>query len=451
MFSTTDTIVAIASPAGRGGLGVVRLSGPDATAIACRLLGRARPLLPRRATFGRLTDPGTARLVDEVVTTWFDAPRSYTCEDVVEISTHGSPPIVERVVALAVEAGARLAEPGEFTLRAHLNGRLDLIQAEAVVDIVNAVTPLQARAAVDQLEGTLTSRIAAIDALLFDLVARLEASIDFPDEGFHFITPIEVAAELDRILELLSQLQRDGRAGRMIREGALAVIAGRPNAGKSSLFNALVGSSRAIVTDLPGTTRDTLAERVDIGGIPVTLVDTAGLREPGDAIEAEGIRRASEARAAATLTIVVLDGSTGLADEDLALLASSADRLVVKSKCDQESAWSADAEPGLSEVIPVSVATGAGLDELRGRIVRALTEREIWRDPPAISNIRHLALVDASSKAVGVARSNVAAGATEELVLAELGEAREALESLTGRRSSEDLLRYIFGRFCVGK
>jgi tRNA modification GTPase len=451
VFSTTDTIVAIATPAGRGGLGVVRLSGPEACAIACRLLGRDNPLVSRRATFGRLIDPGTAGVVDEVVTTWFDAPRSYTCEDVVEISTHGSPPILERVVTLAVQEGARLAEPGEFTLRAHLNGRLDLVQAEAVVDIVDAVTPLQARAAVDQLQGTLTTRIAGIDAVLFDLVARLEASIDFPDEGFHFITPVDVARELDGVLDMLGQLQQDGRAGRMIREGALAVIAGRPNAGKSSLFNALVGSSRAIVTDLPGTTRDTLAERVDLAGIPVTLVDTAGLREPGDAIEAEGIRRASEARAAATLTLIVLDGSIGIENEDLALVASSPNRLVVVSKCDLDRAWTTDGRSGLGDAIPVSVATGAGLDELRARMARALTESSVWSDPPAISNIRHLALVDQCCKSVGMARAGVAAGVTEEVVLAELSEARVALESITGRRSSEDLLRYIFGRFCIGK
>jgi tRNA modification GTPase len=298
VFSTTDTIVAIATPQGRGGIGVVRLSGPDSLRIARALMGRDAPLQPRHATFGHIVDlqGSSSRVVDQVVVTFFSAPRSFTGEDVVEISAHGSTVLLRRIVELALTHGARLGEPGEFTLRAHLNGRLDLIQAEAVADLVDAVTPLQARAAMDQLEGTLTSAIGRIDAGLFDLAARLEASLDFPEEGFHFVTRDQAALELGRARSALEVLIQEGRAGRVVREGSLVVIGGRPNAGKSSLFNALVGSSRAIVTEIPGTTRDLLTERVDIDGLPVTLVDTAGLRDAQDAIEAEGVKRAREAQ-----------------------------------------------------------------------------------------------------------------------------------------------------------
>lgn len=457
MFSTTDTIVAIATPPGRGALGVVRLSGPDAHRVALSLLGRDRPLEPRRATFGRIVEApeGTdeRRAVDQVVVTWFAGPRSFTGDDLVEISGHGSPLLLGRIVELALEEGARLGEPGEFTLRAHLNGRLDLIQAEAVADLVDAVTPLQARVAMDQLEGTLTTAIGAVDAALFDLAARLEASLDFPDEGFHFITPDQAATELARVHAALDALIRDGRAGRLVREGAVVVIAGRPNAGKSSLFNALLGASRAIVTELPGTTRDLLTERVDIGGVPVTLVDTAGLREAGDVIEAEGVRRARQARDVAQLTLAVIDGSQAITEIDRALLVDAPGRVVpVMSKADLPRAWRASELPGDGETaLEVSVLTGAGMDRLRRAIVAGLTLQEDWRDRPAISNVRHLGLAQSARASVERVEQALAAGATEEMVLAELATARRALEEITGRRTPEDLLRHVFSRFCVGK
>src|SRR5579862_6336139 len=268
MFDISDTIVAIATPLGRGGIGVVRLAGPDAPRIAQTLVARPEPFQPRHATLAEIIDRTSGshdpsrsrRTVDQVVVTWFAAPHSYTGDDVVELSGHGSPVPLRRIVELAMSAGARLAEPGEFTFRAYLNGRLDLVQAEAIADLVNAVTPLQARAAMDQLEGTLTTAIARVDAALFDLAARLEASLDFPDEGFHFVTRDQMSAELGAVVLDLGALVRDGEAGRVVRDGSLVVITGRPNAGKSSLFNALVGAARAIVTDVPGTTRDVITE-----------------------------------------------------------------------------------------------------------------------------------------------------------------------------------------------
>ena len=453
MFATDDTIVAIATPPGRGGIGVVRLSGPRAVQIAGTLLENPTPLAARTATFARVIDPATSRVLDQVVATWFAAPHSYTGEDVVEISGHGSPVLLHRIVEIAIAHGARLAEPGEFTLRAFLSGRMDLPQAEAVADLVDAVTPLQARAAMDQLEGTLTAAIRRVDAALFDLAARLEASLDFPDEGFHFVTHDEVLGELGRIEERLTQLVADGRAGRVIREGRTVVIAGQPNAGKSSLFNALVGSDRAIVTSVPGTTRDLVTERVNVEGLALTVVDTAGLREARDQVEAEGVRRAHEAQHVAALTLLVVDGSEPLTETARTVIAGAPEgKLIVQSKSDLPAAWApADLSVGERDVVPVSAVTRDGLAALRKRIAEVLTSREELRDPPLISNIRHVGLVEDARQAVARAVQALKEGATEELVLVDLGRARDALEEITGRRTVDDLLIHIFTRFCIGK
>lgn len=452
MFVSDDTIVAIATPAGRAGIGVVRLSGSESVAVATTLI-RPASLTPRHATLVKLLDPADEATVDQVVATWFAAPHSYTGEDVVEISAHGSPVLLQRIVELAINAGARLAQPGEFTFRAYLRGRLDLPQAEAVADLIDAVTPLQARSAMDQLEGTLTGAIARIDAALFDLSARLEASLDYPDEGFHFSALPETSAAMSRITADLEELARDGRAGRVIREGRSVAIIGRPNAGKSSLFNALVGASRAIVTDIPGTTRDLLTERVDIEGLAITLVDTAGLREARDAIEAEGVKRARDAQRVSALKLIVIDGSVPLTADDRGFVADwSVPGLVVVSKADLPRAWSPDElGPADVETIAVSARTGDGLTELRRRVFVALTAREDLRDPPAITNARHLALVDTALDAMSRAEAALADGATEELILTDVTAARRALEEITGRRTTDDLLTHIFARFCLGK
>jgi tRNA modification GTPase len=446
-FSTDDTIVAIATPAGRGGIGVVRISGPDAVTIAATITDHPA-FEPRHATLVRVSGEGVD---DRAVVTYFQAPASYTGEDVVEISAHGSPVLLHAVVSAAVRAGARLAQPGEFTLRAYLHGRMDLVQAEAVQDLVNAVTPLQARSAFDQLEGTLTGRIAEIDAALFDLSTRLEASLDFPEEGYHFVEPVAVASELGEVIASIDALLREAQAGRLIREGAQVVIVGRPNAGKSTLFNALAGAARAIVTEIPGTTRDLLVEKIDIGGLAVTLIDTAGIRQSTeDRVEAEGIMRARSAMDRAHLALVVLDTSQPLVDDDRALLAGirESDRIVVLSKCDLPAAWT---EEFSGNAVKVSAATGAGLDELRRRIVEALGLRETYRDTPAITNIRHIDLLGRARVALDRARQTASDGMPEELVSADIAEARSALEEITGRRTADDTLHAIFSRFCIGK
>jgi len=445
-FSTQDTIVAIATPPGRGGIGVVRLSGPDALATARQLISHEGPLAPRHATLTTVSvafgsTRSAASGIDHAVATYFPSPASYTGDDVVELSAHGSPVILQAIVSAAVACGARAAEPGEFTLRAFLNGRIDLTQAEAVADLIDAATPLQARAAFDQLDGTLTRTIASIDAALFDLIARLEASIDFPEEGYHFVEPGELARDIDGLIERTGALLTDARRGRLIREGLLVAIVGEPNVGKSSLFNALVGAPRAIVTEFPGTTRDVVTEVVDIDGLRVTLADTAGLRETQDPAEGEGVERSRQSAGVADLVLVVVDSSKNCSQN------TEYKGLIVANKSDLPAAWVDE------QAIAVSATSGLGLDTLRRKIVEAL-DIDLLRERPSITNVRHIALAERAHAALGRARvAALAEGGSmsEEFVLADLSDARAALEEVTGRRAPEDLLQHIFARFCVGK
>jgi tRNA modification GTPase len=449
-FNPDDTIVAIATPPGRGGVGIVRLSGPDAPRVAHRISGLREPLAPRHATLA--TVRGATGAFDQAVLTYFPSPHSYTTEEVVEISAHGSPLLLRSIVGACLEHGARLAEPGEFTLRAFLGGRIDLVQAEAVRDLVDAVTPLQARAAFDQLEGTLTHALGRIDSSLFDLTTRLEASLDFPDEGYHFVDAEGAAHEIEELETSIAALLRDARRGRLVREGAQVVIAGRPNAGKSSLFNALAGAGRAIVTEVPGTTRDLLTETVEIEGIPVTLVDTAGIRSSAaDAVEAEGIARAHAARRVAELLVVVLDVSRPLNDEDRALLAEAGRTraVIVANKIDLGNAW--DPAESVPEALAACATAGTGLDEVRRAIGLALSDGEARRDTPAITNVRHAELLNRAGRALARAAAAARARASEEFVLSDLHEARAMLEEVTGARTAEDTLAAIFARFCIGK
>jgi len=449
MFSTDDSIVAVATPPGRGGIGVVRISGSASREIAAAMLARREPLEPRHATFTRVIAQSTS-VIDEVIATYFPAPHSYTGEHVVEISAHGSPVVLRAIVGRALEAGARLAEPGEFTLRAFLNGKRDLVQAEAVADLIAAATPVQARVACDQLEGTLTQRIAEIDVELFSLIAQLEASLDFPDEGYHFIEPDETGRRVGLVVDQLDDLLAGARRGRLIREGAVVVVGGRPNVGKSSIFNMLARADRAIVAEAAGTTRDLVSEQIDIDGLAVTLVDTAGVREAVDAVELEGIARAERASDVADLLLVVLDGSEVPTEDDEHLLSRSAGRrrIVVVNKADLPAAIVRRADVSVS----VSARTGAGADELRRAIVRELTGEESLRDRAGISNMRHIALLEQARIRLVAAQQLVETGHTpEEFVLADLQAARGYLEEVVGTRTSEELLEHIFAKFCVGK
>jgi tRNA modification GTPase len=447
MFSTDDTIVAVATPPGRGGIGIVRISGARAAGIAGALTA-GRSFAPRHATLATIA-ANDGRAIDRAVVTFFPAPHSYTGEDVIEVSAHGSPVVLQQIVASAVDAGARLANPGEFTLRAYLNGRIDLVQAEAVGDLIEAVTPAQARLAFDALEGTLTDRIRSVDRALMDLIAQLEASLDFPDEGYHFVAPDAALLAIEAAVADIDAVLADARRGRLIREGLTLAIVGRPNAGKSTLFNRLVGAERAIVTDVPGTTRDLVTERMDLNGIPVTLVDTAGLRsETADPIEEEGIARARSAAETADALIVVLDLSQLLTDDDQTVMTATTSRarVIVATKADLAHAWAA--EP--LRAVTVSALTDSGVERLRGEIVKAL-DIEPGRDRAAIANVRHIDLMNRARRALSSAGAAAAAGASEEFVVADLHEARGAFDEIVGTRTAEDVLHAIFERFCIGK
>jgi tRNA modification GTPase len=499
VFSPADTIVALATAPSPAGIGVVRISGPRAHGVARAILTVAHDLQPRHATLTHVrgavapvlsdgvvcspasSDPGapayspvSSRRIDEVVATFFPGPHSYTAEDVVELSAHGSLALLREIVRAAIDAGARLAESGEFTLRAFLNGRLDLVQAEAVGDLIAAVTPLQARVAFDQLEGTLTRAIGALDRELFDLAAKLEASVDFPEEGYHFVAPGEAMEVLRRVQDGVERLLNTSARGRVIREGRHIAILGKPNVGKSSLFNQLVGTDRAIVAAHPGTTRDMLRETIDFDGIRLGLVDTAGIRASSDEVEQEGVWRARRAAEIADLVVLVLDLSRPLEEIDLALLreTTNSSRVVVLNKSDLPPAWDPrdlfviPAEAGLQRkpaawtaasagvAISLSLKTGAGLDALRSAMHAVLDVTEPLRDAPVVTNVRHDALLRQAREALLRAIDNLGeAGesASEDLVLADVGDARRAFEEVTGRRTSEDVLKRIFERFCIGK
>jgi len=463
-FSTSDTIVAIATPAGRGGLGVIRISGPAAAQVAGELVGRKAPFKPRHATFARSRHAEPPRQAvsiqqasDQVVVTFFPSPSSYTGEDVIEISAHGSPVVLSAILRRVIDAGARLAEPGEFTLRAFLNGKLDLIQAEAVADLIDAVTPLQARAAFDQLEGTLTAAIGAIEADLFDVIAKLEASLDFPDEGYHFVGAAEARASLVAVTARIERLLGQSARGRLVREGAQVAIVGAPNVGKSSLFNALLNTNRAIVTAIPGTTRDMLTERADIGGLSLALIDTAGVRETSDVVEQEGVARTRDALRVADLVLVVLDRSRRMTEDDRVILAetSSLARVVVLNKSDLP-----DGEPHgrrfsdtlADAAVEISARGATGLENLIAAMANVLgVDRPEQRDQPAVTNVRHTVLLEQARAAVLRATTALEGEVSEEFPLLDLQEAAHALQEITGRRTSDDLLHHIFAKFCIGK
>ncbi|HSA91697.1 MAG TPA: tRNA uridine-5-carboxymethylaminomethyl(34) synthesis GTPase MnmE, partial [Terriglobales bacterium] len=401
-----DTIVAISTPPGRGGIGVVRLSGPEARDIALPLLRLKHALEPNRAIFGELIEPATGEAtgglgagerIDEVVVTYFQKPHSYTTEDVVEISTHGAPVVLRHVVEMCLERGARLAEPGEFTLRAFLNGRLDLTQAEAVRDLIESQTLYQAKVAAQQLGGAVSHRLAPIKQALVELIARLEAGIDFAEDDVPVLPAEQILAGLAEVRAPLAELEASFAYGKLVHEGMTLAIVGRPNVGKSSLFNRLVERERAIVTASPGTTRDLVSETVALDGIPVRLVDTAGLRDALDEAESIGVRKSLEALADCDLALVVLDASRPPAQQEEELLKLVAERraIVVENKVDlAPDAGQARAAVNGMVRVQTSALTGLGIAELRQEIrgqlgVAASGEQEAG----FLTSVRHQGLV----------------------------------------------------------
>ncbi len=482
-----DTIVAIATPPGRGGIGVVRLAGPEARNIAAPLLRLKHELEPGRAVFGELIEPcgagAPARLeagsgseaevqnqraeapaphppthsqnqrIDEVVVTYFAAPHSYTTDDIVEISAHGSPVILRHVVELALARGARLAEPGEFTMRAFLNGRIDLTQAEAVRDLIESQTLYQAKVAAQQLEGALSRRLQPIKQKLVEMIAVLEAGIDFAEDDVSVLPAEQILEHIAAVRAPLMRLAESFAYGKLVHEGLTLAIVGRPNVGKSSLFNSLVESDRAIVTAAPGTTRDLVTETVALGGIPVKLVDTAGIRQAQDEAEGIGIRKSMEALADADLALVVLDSSLPAGTEDEKLLALVAQRtaILVENKSDKSSLQFQVPSSQLQRV-RVSALTGAGIPELRTEILRhAGGEFDGRHETGFLTNTRHQGLVRDSLAGLDAAVNAVRSKVPHEMVLLDLYSALRPLDEITGATTNDDILNLIFSRFCIGK
>ncbi len=464
--STTDTIVAISTPPGRGGIGIVRLSGPLAASIAIQLVRLRQPLEHGRARLADVLDEAADLAaadsgvdegrIDEAVVIFFGAPHSYTSEDLVEIAAHGSPVVLELLLGRALKLGARLARPGEFTERAFLSGKLDLTQAEAVRDLIEAQTLTQARQAASQMGGALSRRVGPVKQALVELIALLEAGIDFAEDDVEVTPEAEIARRIGELTPPLSALEASFARGRIVHDGLTLAIVGRPNVGKSSLFNCLVERDRAIVTATPGTTRDTVSEWISLEGIPLELVDTAGLREGlhGSLEEAEqlGIRRSREALADAALVVVVLDATEALNDEERRLLAAVEGRpaLVAVNKSDLMEAGRALPDCAGLPTLATSALTGDGIAELRKRILELATGGAA-AEPGILTSLRHQQAIAAALAALADAAQANASSIPHEMILLDLYRALWALDSLTGQTTPDDILNLIFSTFCIGK
>jgi tRNA modification GTPase len=443
-----DTIAAIATPIGEGAIGIVRLSGPEAGKIARSLFdGR---LIDHRLTYGHIIHPETAEPVDEVMAVLMRSPRTYTREDTVEFHGHGGPAPLQSVLSLCLRQGARQAEPGEFTLRAFLNGRLDLSQAEAVLDIIQAKTEASLRLAVDGLQGRLSQRLHAVRNDLIEILAHLTARIDFPDDD---VPAIDLRPRLARAAASLRALLQSAESGIIYRQGLRLAIVGLPNVGKSSLLNRLLGTNRAIVTDIPGTTRDTLEETMSLRGVPIILTDTAGMREEAaDVVERLGIERSRRALEQADMVLVVLDGSRQLAPAERDLLAGLPEErtIIAVNKSDLPPVCEADAIG--REPVRVSALHGDGMADLED----ALYERVVGGhlpggDTPWVTNVRHKEALERACRHIADALASVAAHRTDDLVAIDVTAAVGTLGEITGESVTEDLLDTIFSRFCIGK
>jgi tRNA modification GTPase TrmE len=464
-----DTIVAIATPPGRGGIGVVRLAGPEARAIAQPMLSLSRELEHGKAAHCDLIEPrrtdghSSNDRIDEVVVTYFAKPNSYTTDDIVEISAHGSPVVLRHIVELALARGARLAEPGEFTMRAFLNGRLDLTQAEAVRDLIDSQTLFQAKVAAQQLEGALSNRLRPIKKKLIDLIALLEAGIDFAEDDISVAPDATILQRVNEVKVGLEQLMASFKFGKIVHQGLTLAIVGRPNVGKSSLFNCLVERERAIVTAQPGTTRDLVSETVAIGGIPVELVDTAGIRKALDEAESIGIRKSMEVLADADLVVIVMDKSQPENDEDRELIQQVHGRpaLIVENKSDLQAAdqqgngnvvRSAAVVSADPKRVSTSAVTGEGVVALREAILKQIGgEAATQQESGFLTSVRHQKLVSDALIALDAGLRAVQDRVPHEMLLLDLYGALRPLDEITGATTTDDILHLIFGTFCIGK
>jgi tRNA modification GTPase len=457
-----DTIAAIATPPGQGGLGIVRLSGPKALEIADRLFRSPQDKIPSRVKshtvhYGYIFDPGSNTDIDEVMLSVFRAPRSYTTEDVVEINAHGGMFPLGRILEAALAAGARLARPGEFTLRAYLNGRIDLVQAEAVIDIISSQSRRAMESALRQLEGGLSGRVQEIKERVVEALALLEAAVDFPEEELELPQQETLARGLSAVKEKLKELLSTVKEGQRVKEGFTVALLGKPNVGKSSLLNALLQRDRAIVTPYPGTTRDTVEGTLELAGYLFKLVDTAGLREARDPLEQAGVERSQRAAQEADLLLLLFDQSQPLTEEDFTLLSSpgKGPALLVANKADLPAAWDwQDFQSSEAyEKLVVSAMEGQGLGELKMVIARKVLHDETRPFPAEdlVANLRHQELLQKAFEGVERAEVALAQNLSPEFAASDLQSAHRLLAELLGEEVGEEVLEAIFARFCVGK
>ncbi|RJQ51691.1 MAG: tRNA uridine-5-carboxymethylaminomethyl(34) synthesis GTPase MnmE [Nitrospiraceae bacterium] len=456
---TEDTIAAISTPPGRGGIGIVRLSGGNAIKIAERIFispksKKLRQTASHRILYGHIANPKNREIIDEALVSVMKAPNTYTREDMVEINCHGGPAPLRRVLEIVLEKGARLAGPGEFTQRAFLNGRIDLAQAEAVLDVINALTEQGRRTAVEQLRGGLSARTEAVREKLADLAAVVETHIDFPEEDIGPAPLKDMNKRALRIQQALKKLTDSARYGMILREGLKTAIIGRPNVGKSSLLNALLEHDRAIVTEIPGTTRDVIEEYLNINGIPARIMDTAGIREVRDIAEREGVKRSIRAMEDADLVLLVLDGSEALHKTDLELAERSASKntIFVINKTDLPRKINPKSgNVDLSPIVHISAKSGTGLEELKNKITESITAGNTGSGDALVTNVRHARALEKALASVGSFISALPKKTSPEFLSVELRDALDAVGEIAGTTTPDDILNRIFSNFCIGK
>ena len=462
MVRDKETIAAISTPMGEGAIGIVRISGVYAFDIAGKVFRdpsgqRKRKLRPWGVRYGSIVDCRTGEYIDEVLAVAMPAPYSFTREDIVEFNCHGGTGVLTKVLETVIKCGARLAEPGEFTKRAFLAGRIDLSQAEAVIDVIRAKTDSARRLSLENLKGGLSSKVSMIRESVLGLLAHIEAAIDFPQEDIEVLEIQDMAEQAGEVISGLNSLINLGKSSRIYRDGVSVVLAGKPNVGKSSLFNVLIGKQRAIVTHIPGTTRDIIDDWTTIKGVPVRLVDTAGMRKTEDLVEKLGVEAANRQAEAADLVIVVIDGSCPVDDEDKDTLFRTVDKpgIIAINKCDLGVKVNENNIPpyaGVKKIIQVSARTGEGIDELEKALGKlATTEIKDAGDNPVMVNLRQLEALENAMRSMEDALNILNSIKTTDLAAIDIQESLFWLDQITGRSASDDLMDKIFGEFCIGK
>ncbi len=447
-----DTIVALSTPLGRSGIGVIRLSGKDSLSIVRKLICKEDfSPKPRLAALQKIYDPQTSEILDEAIITYFQSPQSFTGEDVIEISCHGSPVVLRQVIDFCLKLDARMADTGEFSLRALANNRMNLSQAEAIRDLIDAQTIAAARQSVRQLRGELSNGLQPLKDNLLDIIVVLESSLEFVEDDLPDFQAENIKQKLTEIVDELSKMASTFQAGKLLREGLKVALVGRPNVGKSSLFNALLGQERAIVTEIAGTTRDQIHEKFTINNIPISLIDTAGLRETSDVVESIGVERSKRTMVDADLVIVILDGSENLTFEDKEIIPQVVEfnHIIVINKSDLQQSTITLADK--SNVVKVSAKTGFGLSDLQNAIIAPFSMQDVDNAGFLISDARHNDLLLRAKSEIEASVRSIDEKLSEEIILIGLHNAMLFLGQVTGETTTEDMLTRIFSTFCIGK